>query len=461
MLSQHANNLLRELIRENSELDYLIETNTNLHRKGWGRIWLFEGKKQLYEGRAEISLRQLTHEYKFGASLFMLDGFTEPEQNRRFEELFPKFFNQGVVPFYWSDLEPEDGQPRFAKESRAIYRRPPPDRVVEYGRAHGLSLKGHPLCWSNWLPDYLPLKRQAWLSRLERRIAEIAERYADTIESFDVINEIYSATIPPLQLLPEHERPEYLPYAENIVETVFRMAEKHFPAGNQLILNDDRYWWRYHREYSPLYMLARKLLNDGIRLGGVGFQYHLFRQVLPDAKFFMNPVHLYLILDQYQKLGIPCNLSELSIISSRDLGDGDTFQRIVTEKLYRLWFSHPATDSIVWWNPVDGTAAGGKLGSEEGENYLRAGLYNFDLTPKPAAEVLDHLINKEWRTATGVSFQSGGDNRFHGFYGDYEAVIKCDAGTFKKRVTLSRDASRDIKIKLNSDPVDRFTSYWH
>lgn len=460
-MNDYAKSLLKELVRENREMDFLIQTNTELHRKGWGRIWLFEGEKQLYEGNAEITLRQVSHEYKFGASLFMLGCFPEEERNLLFEECFREFFNLGVAPFYWSDLEPEDGKLRFAEGSPEIYRRPPVDRVVEYGRKHNIALKGHPLCWNNWLPDHLPLNRQEWLSRLERRFAEIAERYSKTIRIFDVINEIFSATLSTASLLPNFERPEYQPYAENIVEITFRLAEKHFPIGTQLILNDDNFWWHSHREYSSLYMLARRLLEKGTRLGGVGFQFHLFKKNIPEAKYFMNPVHLYKVLDQYNKLDVPCNFSEVSIISSRDLGDGDTFQKIATEKLYRLWFSHPATDSIVWWNPVDGTAAGGVLGSEDGENYLRAGLFAYDLKPKPAAEVLRHLIHQEWHTEAKVDFQGGGDNRFHGFFGDYEAVIKTDAGTFKKRITLSKHASKDIKIKLNHDETDHFTSYWH
>lgn len=58
---------------------------------------------------------------------FMIDSFPEKEQNERYEKVFGSLFNLAVVPFYWSDLEPEQGKTRFTKESPFIYRRPAPD----------------------------------------------------------------------------------------------------------------------------------------------------------------------------------------------------------------------------------------------------------------------------------------------------------------------------------------------
>lgn len=125
-------------------------------------------------------------------------------------------------------------------------------------------------------------------------------------------------------------------------------------------------------------------------------------------------------------------------MSRRDLGDGDAFQELVTEKLYRLWFSHPAVNAVTWWNLVDGTAAYAPLGSEDGENSLRAGLVNYDFSPKPAFKVLEHLIKHEWHTETELDYEDGALNQFHGFYGMYEAEISTDSGTFSRTLELGR-----------------------
>jgi GH35 family endo-1,4-beta-xylanase len=103
----------------------------------------------------------------------MLGGFPTPEQNRQFEAAFTALFNYATVPFYWSDLEPEPGKPRFAKDSPPIYRRPPPDAVVSFCQQHDLATKGHPLVWHQWYPKWRPDDPQEAMRRVEQRIGEI------------------------------------------------------------------------------------------------------------------------------------------------------------------------------------------------------------------------------------------------------------------------------------------------
>ena len=95
---------------------------------------------------------------------------------------------------------------------------------------------------------------------------------------------------------------------------------------------------------------------------------------------------------------------------------------------------------------MDGTAAYAPLGSEEGENRLRAGLVGYDFAPKPAFRTLERLIRTEWRTETGFDYADGGDNRFHGFYGDYAVEVRYDGGSFTRRITLSKDGVREFTL---------------
>ena len=370
----------------------------------------------------------------------MLNQFPEEEQNRHYEEVFANLFNEAVVPFYWSDLEVEDGHPRFASGSTPVYRRPPPDEVVAFCKRHGITPKGHPLCWHGFVPEWAPKTRSEMMKRLDRRIREIAERYGDDIQIWDTVNEAQSRN-------PVRRGFNNPAFPDNHVEEVFRIAERHLPLST-LLYNDDNKWWQYNGDYTPVYLLVKTLQEHGCRVGGLGLQYHMFDSLLNQAEQFMNPRHIYKCLDQYGKLNIPVNFSEVSIISRRDLGDGDAFQEFVTEKLYRLWFSHPATNSIVWWNLVDGTAAYAPLGSEDGENSLRAGLVNYDFSPKPAYRVLERLIKKEWHTETALDYNEKAENVFHGFYGKYDAEIRTDAGTFSRTIFLSKDSDNMFRIIL-------------
>lgn len=439
-MNEQARQLSRFLLQQDKETDFLIEHGTELHRKGFCRMRLNDADGKPVR-KATVRLKQKTHQYLFGCNAFMHGQFHSEEQNKRYEEVFAGLFNEAVIPFYWSDLEPEDGHPRFEHGAKPeIYRRPPTDDMLNFCKRNGITPKGHPLCWHCFVPNWVPQNSVELMRRLERRIAELAERYSNDISIWDCVNEAQS-------LYPLFRSPS-VAFPDDHVERVFKMAANYFPLA-QLIYNDDNRWWDFQGDYSPVYLLASRLQEHGCRLGGLGLQYHMFEGLLKDSDKFMNPRVLYRVLDLYAKLNVPVNFSEVSIISRRDLGDGDRFQELVAERLYRIWFSHPATEAIVWWNLVDGTAANAPMGGEGGENALRAGLINYDLTPKPVFKALDRLINHEWRTNAVLEYENGADNVFRGFYGLYDAEIVTDGGTFRKTVDLNKHSDNQPVIVLN------------
>ena len=61
----------------------------------------------------KVTVKQKKHKFLFGCNAFMLNSFENPEKEPIYKEKFAKLFNQAVVPFYWSDLEPEEGKLRF------------------------------------------------------------------------------------------------------------------------------------------------------------------------------------------------------------------------------------------------------------------------------------------------------------------------------------------------------------
>lgn len=449
-MTELAKQMLAGMTAKNSELEFKIKMNTEMHRKGFGRIHLLNPDGTPYGGKADIRLNLKKHEYKFGANLFMLDEFPEEEKNALFRKRFADMFNLGVVPFYWADMEPVHGTFRFDKNSPKIYRRPAADLCVEFCEENGITPKGHPLCWTQGLPDWLPSDRRQFLRLNEKRLAKIAERYADRIFIFDAINEVFSSS-----------SDFNCPYPDDIMEKSFRMAEKYFPHA-QLVLNEDRHWWRYQGVHTHFYMLAQELLSLGIRPGGLGFQYHVFPSYLEyrsytnrcEFEYFMNAENLYRLLDLYGKIA-PCSLTEISVTANRKwLGpEAEEVQRIITERLYRLWFSHPATDALIWWDSVEGTRCGAPLGDmEHGDNIVQAALFRLDdeLSYTPAGEAVRRLIKEEWHTKTSVAYGPDEENVFHGFYGDYDVEIHMEGGVQNGSLTLSKHAPADLKIRLKS-----------
>ena len=75
---------------------------------------------------------------------------------------------------------------------------------------------------------------------------------------------------------------------------------------------------------------------------------------------------------------------------------------------------------ITWWNVVDNCGA-------KGEPSV-SGLFNRDMSEKPAYYALDQLINHEWKTNITVKADAEGKVQFRGFKGKYRITYKDKRG---------------------------------
>ncbi len=440
-MNELARAIAKNLLADDPEIEARIERGIAQHRQGEGALELVDAQGKPVE-RAKVSLKHVRHEFHFGCNSFMLEQFKEKDKNAGYEAAFADVFNLAVVPFYWSDTEPVRGQPRFAKNSPYIYRRPPTDLVLEFCAKHGITPKGHPLCWHLFLPEWAPLDQAGLAREIERRIEEIAQHYGRRINIWDVCNEavLWNPADIGSRMPARH------------VEFAFEVASRCLPRGAVLTYNDYA-CWENHGDYTAMYMLCRHLQSQPqINFGGIGLQYHQFtrdpEQMRGEAHGRLNPRYLLALLDQYGKLGVPVNVSEITITGRAELGDGPGFQKEVTERLYRLWFSHPALNGIIYWNLVDDTAYA-PPDRDWNENIYKGGLLNFDLTPKPAYAAVRRMIKEEWTTRVAVDYAAGAANRFGGFYGDYEVTVETSAGKFSKMLKLSRGSINRFKLELS------------
>lgn len=384
-----------------------------------------------------VRVEQTRHAFLFGANIFMLGGFPTAEENRRYEATYLRLFNYATVPFYWSDLEPEPGKPRFAKDSPVIYRRPPPDAVVEFCQQNRLAMKGHPLVWHQWFPKWRPDNPAELTRRIEQRIAQIAARYGTSIQRWEVVNE-------PLERDLHAEKWCNLP--EGYVFHALSAAKRDFPASSRLMLNEATTfsWLKFSDAASPYYRLIREMLDRGMRVDEIGMQLHIFsektwQQTLAGEQFL--PEQLFKVLDRYADFGRPLAITELTIPSVPRTADGERDQAAVARNFYRLWFSHPRVEAISWWNVVDDTAA-------KGEDKWSAGLVRRDFSPKPVFEVLDQLINHDWKTLVDGRSAARGELSFRGFHGDYTVTVNSGGKTVTKNFTLQKGAPNDWTIRF-------------
>ncbi len=398
------------------------------HRKGEATL-LFPD----FKGTVEIEIQQIKHDFMFGSNIFMLKGFKTEAENERYEEVFKSLFNLACLPFYWKTLEPEPGKPRFAANSPGIYRRPPPDLVLEFCQKNGITPKGHTLVWDNVahaVPTWIPADTARIQPLIDARISTLGARYGSKIKTWDVVNEV-------LKDHPDVPMPPEYPLK------AFKTAQKHFPATTRLFINEvtGESWQNYHREYTPYKLLIDNLKFRGAKIDGIGLQFHFFSEPLHYdvvAGKAMRPSDLFRTLDLYGRYNLPLHVSEITIPALPGGTEGLENQARMTRNFYRLWFSHPAVEAIIWWNVADGTAVAG-------EDKWRGGFLDEALKPKPAFEVLNGLINREWKTNI-KTVVSGKSYSFRGFYGDYVAKIKVNGKVVEQRFSIHKNRKNEIKL---------------
>lgn len=418
-------------------MNHRIKNGIELNRKGFLNI-VVKDKDGNTIPHAHISFKQKNHEFKYGANIFMLDEFNEDWQNEKYKELFKGAFNMATLPFYWSDLEPEKGKPRYSKDSPKIYRRPTPDLCLEFCEKEGITPKAHCLVYDPWTPKWLADKDLGEIKYYyEKRMAELSERYKTRINGWEVINETLC-----------NSGTTALFDTDDMVEWSFNLARKYFNS-NELIINEaSPYVWgsknmnSFMGNRSAYYMQIERALAKNKTIDAIGMQFHMFERLENEETHAVptmyNPEKLYAVLDRYADFNLPTQITEITLSNfSYDKIDED-IQAELVKNLYSIWFSHESCEAAIYWNVVDGFAAFAPQGDmQAGENYFHGGLVRYDFTPKPAYYMLKDLFEKQWHTEGETKTKDNGIATFNGFYGDYDIEITAGDKTISKPVTLT------------------------
>ncbi len=429
----------------NEQKDYVsdrLKNGVENHRKGDATLCIVDKDGNAIKG-AKVVIDQKNHEFRHGANIFMLEEFETEEKNEIYKEKFKQAFNLATVPIYWSDLEPQKGKPRYEKDSPKVYRRPATDLCLEYCEKNGIEPKCHCLYYDPFTPEWLrgEDEKTMW-EYLEKRFKSLSERYSSVIPSWEVTNETLNYI---------SNKPTLLYERENIVEECFTLAHKYFP-GNRLIINDYAVWENWFiGGRSPYYRQVERLFDKGINhVDAVGMQLHFFfpkEQEEQKAQTRYNPEHLYAVMDRYERLGLPLQITEMTISAYSDSKEDEDIQAELLRELYSVFFSHPAMEAVIYWNLVDGYAVGAQPGDmTKGENIYYGGLLNFDMKEKPAFKVLKDLFTKEWHTSTEGITDDGGYATFRGFYGDYDVKIIFEGKETVKKIAISKKSDNKIFI---------------
>ncbi len=417
--------------RFEAKRDYITSRcNADIEKHRKGGIKLDFGAE--LKGK-RVKITQRTHEFKYGANIFMLDEFQEDWKNKAYRDMFARYFNLATLPFYWKDFEPEEGKPRFSVDSPKLYRRPASELCMEYCREKGILPKLHCLFYDQYIPKWLPKNNEPAMRELyAKRFREIAERYSGKMYEIEVTNETCCA--------PAWKNKSVLSDTADVVEWAFGLARKYFNK-DTLVINEtqpipDTAYRTFTAQY---YLQIKALLAKGTPIDKIGIQNHIFlgagvkdmsdgeavKKDISDYSKFMDPDIYFKALDVFSTFGLPLEITEVTVPTLGETEEDEEIQADLLEYLYTIWFSCPKMESIVYWNTVENTAFINRDGEAVwNENNAHGGLFREDMTPKRSAERLYELFNKRWHTDLTLETDENGSVAFRGFYGDYTAEIE-------------------------------------
>jgi len=440
------------------------------YRKGDITLYIVDQSGRPVTGAA-VKAELTNHEFNFGANIFMLDTLVdyskEPcpdglfskdfdpsvlsnyeERNEMFKQEFVRLLNFATVPFYWSSLEPKQGQVRYVKDEPHIYRRPTPADCIHFCKEKGIRMKTHGLVYDGNAPDWVKaIKDPEEVRRLYiKHMEECAELFADEIPDWEVTNEslcVSNAFTDRTSLF----------LTDDFVEWAFKEARKHFP-NNKLIINDFHgvTFEQFLENRSWYYLQIKDELSKGTPIEGIGMQCHCLFQ--PEKEPFMadrfyNPRYLYAVLDRYADFGLPIHITECTVPAYDDSPENEEIQAEILKNLYSIWFSHPALDGIVYWNIIDDVMP--PIGDMSSDNiaYNKGGLIRLkDMSKKPAWYAMYNLIHKEWHTREVQDTGMGNKMSFRGFYGDYSVKIRIGDQVIEKTFFAGKNTDNQITIAI-------------
>lgn len=319
-------------------------------------------------------------------------------------DLLTAAFNYGTLPFYWGGYEMKEGEPQFENRMEA----------AQYLKAHGVTPKGHPLCWHTSCADWLlKYDNKTIMDKQLARIDRDVTAFKGVIDIWDVINETV--------IMPVFDRYDNAitricnAYGRlTLIKEVFAAAHAANPDA-LLLINDFN--------LSPNYQkVIEECLDAGVPIGAIGIQTH-------QHQGYKGLAWLNDVLERFSQYGIPLHFTENTLISGQlmpphivDLNDyqveewpstpeGEERQEREWREMYETLFGNPAVTAITGWDLADGAWL-----------HAPSGLLRLDNSTKPSYRTLKKLIKEDWTTDVTLVTDANGQVNLHGVRGTYEAA---------------------------------------
>lgn len=367
------------------------EIRISKHRKG--NLYVYAKPAE------EVQIRQLSHEFWFGAALS--NGFVgsmSEADKEQYAEKFLKNFNSAVTEnaLKWHSMEKEKGVVDYGVV----------DALLAWTDQHGIPLRGHNIFWG--IPKFV----QEWLKELDDesleqtlrvRALDVTTRYRGRFAGYDLNNEMVHGNYYEERLGPE------------ITKKMVDWSHQGDPDA-QLFLND--YDILTGNRLDDYLRQIRGLIAQGVRIAGIGVQGHLHGD-----SFDRN--ELRRSLDSLAVFGLPILVTEFNVPGQRSKYHRENIRELTPEEeqftaaelvdYYRICFAHPSVEGILMW------------GFWAGANWIPASsLYRRDWSPTALADAYQDLVYKQWWTEHRATVDQNGFLSLPAFYGKYEVKVGGD-----------------------------------
>lgn len=352
---------------------------------------------------ARIELTLQRHAYGFGTYLDTA-ALGDTADHQRYREEILKRFNLVALPMFWVDW----GWGEKANRAQWL-------ALADWATQAGLRRRATNMIIPGWrwspswlrkLEDSPRQLEQVLTASIIERLALFARFEAKEIDAFSELRANHEF----VDLLGPDILKEWLGYA------------RHFSPRARLTLNEDTILSQGgHTEHNQdvLQTQLESLNADERRIDVLGFECHFDEELTP-------PDEIVKILDRFAQYGLPIAATELIIVTDDEAAQADYMRDFLT-----VFFSHPATSSIIQW------------GFWEGQHwYPKAALFRPDWSAKPALTAYDDLVLGKWRTHLTRRTDAAGTLTGRGFKGDYQLrVTTPDGHTTEHTVNIPADAA--------------------
>jgi len=368
---------------------------------------------------ATVKVVQTKQAFLFGCNAFGLLSHKEPEREDIYQKRFTDLFNYATLAFYWGSYEPKQGQ---TNESSLR-------KQAEWLKAHGITVKGHPLVWHEVYPRWAPKDADETSALSKKRIEDIVPKFKGLIDIWDVINESTASAKFDNGVGNWIKRDGTFAVVGSVLDWAHSANRK-----ATLLYND----YNISKSYEDL---ADQLVKSKKPVNAFGIQSHMHGGDWDLKKVWQ-------ICEDYSKFGKPLHWTEATVVSGEHgwmrklpwptTHEGEARQAEYVPKFYSVLFSHPAVEAITWWDLMDGAWQGAP-----------AGLIRADYSVKPAYDRLVKLIRTDWMTRESLTTDEAGRCNLRGFLGDYKVVVEVGGMPVEKAFVLKRGSKKEWKVSLD------------